>query len=259
MFIVIISIVSIFLNRFVDLKTMPIDPTLIRVIRVIRIARVLKLLKTARGIRSLLATVGESLPQVGNLALLFGLIFFIFSTLGVELFGRLSCDSRLNECSGINKYTNFNNFGAAFLTLFRILTGDNWNSIMKDAMLNNAVCINKNIQMNATHSYLIEINSITHSQSWCLNSLITPVYFIFFVLIGQFVLMNVVIAVLMKQLEDANNKDSEESEIERLTQSAQENSNQKPKNGRCLPLKKVNESNYSLDYNESGQKLTYRV
>ena len=89
MFIVIISIVSIFLNRFVDLKTMPIDPTLIRVIRVIRIARVLKLLKTARGIRSLLATVGESLPQVGNLALLFGLIFFIFSTLGVELFGRL--------------------------------------------------------------------------------------------------------------------------------------------------------------------------
>ncbi len=90
MFIVIISILSILLNRFVDLKTMPIDPTLIRVIRVIRIARVLKLLKTARGIRSLLSTVGESLPQVGNLALLFGLIFFIFSTLGVELFGKLS-------------------------------------------------------------------------------------------------------------------------------------------------------------------------
>ena len=90
MFIVVISIMSIVLNRFVDFKTMPIDPTLIRVIRVIRIARVLKLLKTARGIRSLLATVGESLPQVGNLALLFGLIFFIFSTLGVELFGKLS-------------------------------------------------------------------------------------------------------------------------------------------------------------------------
>ncbi len=94
MFIVVISILSILLNRFVDLKAMPIDPTLIRVIRVIRIARVLKLLKTARGIRSLLATVGESLPQVGNLALLFGLIFFIFSTLGVELFGRLSKEQR---------------------------------------------------------------------------------------------------------------------------------------------------------------------
>lgn len=103
-------------------------------------------------------------------------------------FNLLACDSRLNECSGINKYTNFNNFGAAFLTLFRILTGDNWNSIMKDAMLNNAVCINKNTQMNSTHLYLIEINSITHSHGWCLNSLITPVYFIFFVLIGQFVL-----------------------------------------------------------------------
>lgn len=97
MFIVVISIASIFLNRFVDLRAMPIDPTLIRVIRVIRIARVLKLLKTARGIRNLLATVGESLPQVGNLALLFGLIFFIFSTLGVELFGKLSKRSTTSQ------------------------------------------------------------------------------------------------------------------------------------------------------------------
>ncbi len=56
-------------------------------------------------------------------------------------------------------------------------------------MHNNAVCINK--KENALpNEYLIEINSIHHSQNWCLNSLITPVYFIFFVLIGQFVLSN---------------------------------------------------------------------
>jgi hypothetical protein len=59
----------------------------------------------------------------------------------------------------------------------------------QDAMHNNAVCINK--KENALpNEYLIEINSIHHSQNWCLNSLITPVYFIFFVLIGQFVLSN---------------------------------------------------------------------
>jgi hypothetical protein len=44
----------------------------------------------AKGIRSLLDTVIQALPQVGNLGLLFFLLFFIFAILGVELFGKLS-------------------------------------------------------------------------------------------------------------------------------------------------------------------------
>ena len=43
----------------------------------------------AKGIRALLDTVVQALPQVGNLGLLFFLLFFIFAALGVELFGRL--------------------------------------------------------------------------------------------------------------------------------------------------------------------------
>lgn len=53
----------------------------------------------AKGIRALLDTVMQALPQVGNLGLLFFLLFFIFAALGVELFGRLGnyifCDSYL--------------------------------------------------------------------------------------------------------------------------------------------------------------------
>ena len=88
-------------------QVFPINPTIIRVMRVLRIARVLKLLKMAKGIRALLDTVLCALPQVivlatienyrwqgiklqvGNLGLLFFLLFFIFAALGVELFGRL--------------------------------------------------------------------------------------------------------------------------------------------------------------------------
>ena len=44
----------------------------------------------ASGIRALLDTVMQALPQVGNLGLLFFLLFFIFAILGVELFGKLS-------------------------------------------------------------------------------------------------------------------------------------------------------------------------
>lgn len=84
----------------------------------------------AKGIRSLLDTVAEALPQVGNLGSLFFLLFFIFAALGVELFGKLEC-SEDHPCDGLGEHAHFKNFGMAFLTLFRIATGDNWNGIMK--------------------------------------------------------------------------------------------------------------------------------
>jgi hypothetical protein len=54
-----------------------------------RIVAVLKLLKMARSVRALLDTVMQALPEVGNLGLLFFLLFYIFAALGVELFGRV--------------------------------------------------------------------------------------------------------------------------------------------------------------------------
>ena len=57
--------------------------------RILSSIAVLKLLKMAKGIRALLDTVMQALPQVGNLGLLFFLLFFIFAALGVEMFGRL--------------------------------------------------------------------------------------------------------------------------------------------------------------------------
>ena len=103
----------------------------------------LKLLKTAKGVRRLLETVAHALPQVGNLGLLFLLLFFIFAALGVELFGTIGesifkttyidvlvCDED-NPCEGLGRHASFANFGIAWLTLFRVSTGDNWNGIMK--------------------------------------------------------------------------------------------------------------------------------
>lgn len=69
----------------------------------------------------MLDTVCQALPQVGNLGLLFFLLFFIFAALGVELFGRLECSDDL-PCQGLGEHAHFANFGIAFLTLFRIST-----------------------------------------------------------------------------------------------------------------------------------------
>uniref|UniRef100_A0A6Q2Y551 Ion transport domain-containing protein n=1 Tax=Esox lucius TaxID=8010 RepID=A0A6Q2Y551_ESOLU len=180
--IVLLSIMGITLEE-IDLNaSLPINPTIIRIMRVLRIARVLKLLKMATGMRALLDTVVQALPQVGNLGLLFMLLFFIYAALGVELFGKLEC-SEENPCEGLSRHATFQNFGMAFLTLFRVSTGDNWNGIMKDT--------------------LRECRSDDRS-CFTYLPLVSPLYFVTFVLTAQFVLVNVVVAVLMKHLEESN-------------------------------------------------------
>ena len=80
-------------------------------------------------------------------------------------------------------------------------------------MKDNIVCMQKP-DFNGT---FIDITAQNQPQTWCLYSLITPAYFIFFVLSAQFLLMNLVIAVLMKELEEANKEaaDEEKEEQER--------------------------------------------
>ncbi|XP_044838994.1 voltage-dependent T-type calcium channel subunit alpha-1G-like [Mauremys mutica] len=187
--IVLLSIMGITLEEIEVNASLPINPTIIRIMRVLRIARVLKLLKMAVGMRALLDTVMQALPQVGNLGLLFMLLFFIFAALGVELFGDLECDDT-HHCEGLGRHATFRNFGMAFLTLFRVSTGDNWNGIMKDTLRD------------------------CDPESTCYNTVISPMYFVSFVLTAQFVLVNVVIAVLMKHLEESNKEAKEEAELE---------------------------------------------
>nr|XP_021336020.1 voltage-dependent T-type calcium channel subunit alpha-1G isoform X2 [Danio rerio] len=187
--IVLLSIMGITLEEIEVNASLPINPTIIRIMRVLRITRVLKLLKMAVGMRALLDTVMQALPQVGNLGLLFMLLFFIFAALGVELFGDLICDE-LHPCEGLGRYATFKNFGMAFLLLFRVSTGDNWNGIMKDTL-----------------------RDCSQDTGICYNTVVSPIYFVSFVLTAQFVLVNVVIAVLMKHLEESN-KEAKEAEAE---------------------------------------------
>ncbi|XP_066933924.1 voltage-dependent T-type calcium channel subunit alpha-1H-like isoform X2 [Clytia hemisphaerica] len=174
--IVFLSIIGII---FEELNSeLPINPTIIRIMRVLRIARVLKILKAADGIQKLLNCVTEAIPQVGNLSMLFMLIFFIYSALGIELFGDLDCTR--DTCFGISRHAHFKNFGYALLTLFRVSTGDNWSGLLKD-------CINQQLCPDGCP----------------MMPYMAPIYYSTFVLASQFVLVNVVVAVLMKQLEDA--------------------------------------------------------
>ncbi|XP_041838955.1 voltage-dependent T-type calcium channel subunit alpha-1I-like [Melanotaenia boesemani] len=194
--IVLLSVMGITLEEIEINASLPINPTIIRIMRVLRIARVLKLLKMATGMRALLDTVVQALPQVGNLGLLFMLLFFIYAALGVELFGELVCNADY-PCEGMSRHATFENFGMAFLTLFQVSTGDNWNGIMKDTLRE---CPPDR----------------PGSDYGCHTGLqfISPMYFVSFVLTAQFVLINVVVAVLMKHLDDSNKEAQEDAEMD---------------------------------------------
>lgn len=235
-FIVILSIVGIVLEEL-ETKIIPINPTIIRVMRVLRIARVLKLLKMAKGIRALLDTVMQALPQVGNLGLLFFLLFFIFAALGVELFGRLECSDHF-PCQGLGEHAHFANFGMAFLTLFRVATGDNWNGIMKDTLRDECDDLPDCIK------------------NCCVNHLIAPIFFVIFVLMAQFVLVNVVVAVLMKHLEESHkhvedddiDNDTEQNMLNRINYDAMRSRKAEStvKNSLCSVNNQIHKENFDL-------------
>ncbi|CAG5904813.1 unnamed protein product, partial [Menidia menidia] len=132
-------------------------------------------------IKVLIRTITKTLSQVGHICLLFFFLFFIFAVLGVELFGKLACTPEY-PCFGINRYTHFKNFPMALLTLYAVCTGDNWNGILKDTLRE---CRPDDDDCS---SYL----------RWA-----SPLYFITFVIVAQFVLANLVVAAIVQALEDS--------------------------------------------------------
>ncbi|MCG3149805.1 MAG: hypothetical protein PCFJNLEI_03270 [Verrucomicrobiae bacterium] len=89
---------------------------------VLRLARVLRLLRLVTALPKLQLLVGallKSLSAMGYVSLLLSLLFYIYAVAGVHLFGGSDAD--------------FGSLGAALLTLFQIVTLDNWGDIYRRA------------------------------------------------------------------------------------------------------------------------------
>lgn len=185
------SVTSFVLNVITYFFPFQHQRNLSRLLKTVQVFRVLRLVRVTDGLKSVTITLLTALPQIGNLGLLLGLQFFIYAALGVELFGKIECSFE-HLCEGLGEHANFHHFGMAFLTLFRITTGDNWNGILKDTL-------NKNCDSAAD----CEVNC-------CASSALTVIYFITFVLTTQLILLNIVVAMLMKGFDDANNDDNDE-------------------------------------------------
>lgn len=76
-----------------------------------------------------------SIPVLFNVFMLLMLIFFMFSILGVFMFGNVKSGDVIDDLK------NFNNFFNAFLLLFAITTGEDWNKIMFDCSRTPPNCV----------------------------------------------------------------------------------------------------------------------
>jgi hypothetical protein len=111
-----------------DLKGIPIG-NVAKVLRVLRVSRVLRLASKNKGLQALIQTISMSVGALFNVFALLLLILFMFAVLGVFFF------SEITEGDIIDKeYKNFRNFGSAYLTLFAIATGEDWNKLMFDCV-----------------------------------------------------------------------------------------------------------------------------
>ena len=98
-------------------------PQLARIMRVLRITRLLKMQK---GLQAIIQTIMFSVPSLANVFMLLMLVFFIFSVLGESLF------KNVKQGEVIDDYKNFGNFFNAFLLLWALTTGEDWNLVMID-------------------------------------------------------------------------------------------------------------------------------
>lgn len=94
------------------------------VLRALRLLRIFKVTKYWSSLRNLVISLLNSMRSIISLLFLLFLFILIFALLGMQLFG-----GQFNFPDETPP-TNFNTFPIALLTVFQILTGEDWNEVM---------------------------------------------------------------------------------------------------------------------------------
>ncbi|MDQ6993051.1 MAG: ion transporter [Mariprofundus sp.] len=148
---------NLFDFTIVVLALLPSTGELAMLARLARLLRVLRLISVIPELRLIVATLMRSIPSMGNIMLLMSVIFYIYAVAGQQLFHE-------------HDPVHWRNIGISLLTLFRIVTLEDWTDVMYTAMTLNPYY-------------------------W--------IYFVSFVILGTFVIINLFIAVVINNLDEA--------------------------------------------------------
>ena len=168
---------------------LPFGGSSIAILRLLRLLRVLKLVKALPKLQMLVGALLKSIPSMGYVSILLLLLFYIYAVAGVFFF------------SG-NDPIHFENLQVSMLTLFRVVTLEDWTDLMY-------------INMYGCNSYGYDGNEL-----FCTNSTPNPMgsvfYFVSFVLFGTMVILNLFIGVIMTGMDEAKTEAEAEYKAKKL-------------------------------------------
>ncbi|XP_017324467.1 calcium channel, voltage-dependent, L type, alpha 1S subunit, b isoform X2 [Ictalurus punctatus] len=155
----------------------------ISVMRCIRLLRLMKVTKYWTSLSSLVASLINSIRSIASLLLLLFLFIVIFSLLGMQVFG-----GKFNFPDRPLQRSNFDNFPQALISVFQVLTGEEWDSIM--------------------------YNGIMAHGGPTFPGILVCIYFIILYVCGNFILLNVFLAIAVDNLGEAESLSSAQKERE---------------------------------------------
>uniref|UniRef100_A0A669Q547 Voltage-dependent N-type calcium channel subunit alpha n=1 Tax=Phasianus colchicus TaxID=9054 RepID=A0A669Q547_PHACC len=156
----------------------------ISVLRALRLLRIFKVTKYWNSLRNLVVSLLNSMKSIISLLFLLFLFIVVFALLGMQLFG-----GQFNFRDE-TPTTNFDTFPAAILTVFQILTGEDWNAVMYHGI---------------------------ESQGGVHSGMFSSIYFIVLTLFGNYTLLNVFLAIAVDNLANAQELTKDEEEMEEAT------------------------------------------
>ncbi|CAF4493315.1 unnamed protein product, partial [Rotaria socialis] len=155
----------------------------ISVLRCVRLLRVFKVTRYWMALRNLVASLLNSMKSIASLLLLLFLFIVIFALLGMQMFGGKFDHIFLVEEKPRN---NFDSFWGALITVFQILTGEDWNEVL--------------------------YTGIRALGGLGLVGTVVCFYFIILFICGNYILLNVFLAIAVDNLADAENLTAAEEE-----------------------------------------------
>lgn len=162
-----ITITEVLINENSRIKT---SGSIFTALRAFRLLRVFKLAKSWKRFQILLETMAHTLKDVASFSVLLFIFIFIMTLLGMELFANKvkiqPTTGYVDLESGISPEVNFDNFINAFSAVFIILTNDGTSGIY--------------------YNLYRSVSSYT-----------STIYIIVLILIGQKVIVNLFIAILL--------------------------------------------------------------
>lgn len=145
-------------------------PSFLRSLRILRAGR---LIRHREGLRRMFRALHFALPSLFNIAFLLCLLLFVYTIVGMSMFGGVRKSNRYSLQNHVEFH--FNNFFSGFHTLFVIATGEGWTQLMYDYRIRPPYCVQG-------------VN--------CPDPYMTALYFSSFILVTYLILLRMLAAVV---------------------------------------------------------------